>query len=482
MNRLFICLTIVLALGTGGQPAGALEVDVRGDTLSLRAEDVFLQDILKWIARREIDIRIDPKLNPKVTASFTRKEMESGLKILLKSLDYALIWESVPGSKKLRLTEIQIFEPGKRSRMRPLDTDDDLSIARNPEDGSFFVRDELLLRFRPGTPLAVIENLIHRIGGTIIAQHEGMNVVRVRLPENTDVPRLSEALARESGVARAEPNYAYPISLPYKGLNPISVDFPKSTPLHPGEGVPIAVLDSGLMPGAGLEDRVLASLDAVNPGGVLTDGLGHGTQMSLVASGLIRPLGADREDASTNPLIPIRAFDDNGMTSNFHLMRSIDFAIQNGARVMSLSWGTENQSRFLEEAMEYAEAKNLLVVASAGNEPTGKPVYPAAYASVLGVGALKPDGTAWEQSNFGDFVSLSAPGFANLPVGYQGEPGAYAGTSIAAAFVANAAAQHIQNHPDVSREGVKRFLENRFPNHGQNRTDGHPDQHRKPAK
>ncbi len=463
VNRLLICLTMVLPLLIGSPSVGALEVEVREDTLSLHAKESFLQDILKRITRQGVTVRIDPQLNPKITASFTRKEMESGLKILLRSLDHALIWESMPGSERVRLAEIQIFEPGKRSRMRPLAADGDLSIARNPKDGSFFVRDELLLRFGPGASLAEIEQLVHRIGATIIARHEGTNVVRVRLPENTDVPRLSEALSRENGIARAEPNFAYPISLPYKGLSPVPVDFPKPSPLNSDEGVPIAVLDSGLMPGAGLEDRILASLDAVNPGNMLTDGLGHGTQMSLVASGLISPLGVDPANASANPLIPIRAFDDNGMTSNFNLMRSIDFAIQNGARVMSLSWGTETESRFLEDAMAYAEANNLLVVASAGNEPTGKPVYPAAYSSVLGVGAEKPDGSLWEKSNFGDFVSLSAPGFAHMPVGYQGEPGAYAGTSIATAFVANAAAGHIKNNPAISKEDLRRFLENRFP-------------------
>ena len=80
--------------------------------------------------------------------------------------------------------------------------------------------------------------------------------------------------------------------------------------------------------------------------------------------------------------------------------------------------------------------KGLFIVASAGNEPTGKPIYPAAYSSVIGIGALRPDGKKWGKSNYGDFVEFEAPGFAKLPVGYKGEPGIYAGTSISAAFVA----------------------------------------------
>ncbi|MBW1828933.1 MAG: S8 family serine peptidase, partial [Deltaproteobacteria bacterium] len=110
----------------------------------------------------------------------------------------------------------------------------------------------------------------------------------------------------------------------------------------------------------------------------------------------------------------------------------MDFALKNGARVMSLSLGAETNSKFLSSAFEYAESKGLFIVASAGNEPTGKPIYPAAYPSVIGIGALRPDGKKWGKSNYGDFVEFEAPGFAKLPVGYKGEPGIYAGTSISA--------------------------------------------------
>ncbi len=143
-------------------------------------------------------------------------------------------------------------------------------------------------------------------------------------------------------------------------------------------------------------------------------------------------------------------------------MESIDFALENGAKVLSLSWGSETQSDFMEQAMQYADSKGLIVVAAAGNEATGTSVYPAAYSTVIGVGALAPDGTRWENSNYGNSVTLSAPGFADLPVGYKGEAGAYAGTSIATAFVANAAAAYINEHPEASKAEVVQALSSRF--------------------
>ena len=123
-----------------------------------------------------------------------------------------------------------------------------------------------------------------------------------------------------------------------------------------------------------------------------------------------------------------------------------------------MSWGSDTPSRFLAEAMDYADRRGLIVVASAGNEPTGRPVYPAAYPSVLGVGALAPDGSPWTQSNHGSFVSITAPGYAHLPVGYQGEAGLYAGTSVAAAYVSNVVAGLLTEHPDWSRADVMDYL------------------------
>jgi subtilisin family serine protease len=208
------------------------------------------------------------------------------------------------------------------------------------------------------------------------------------------------------------------------------------------------------MPGTGLERFVLATLDTLYPGMPISDTQGHGTQMALIASGVVMPSGIKVDAAPHTPLIPIRAFDDNGFTSGFQLMQGIEFAMRNGARVLSLSWGTETRSGFLESALSDAASKGLVIVASAGNEPTGRPVYPAAYLSVIGVGALGPDGTIWKQSNFGSFVSLYAPGFATLPVGYKGDPGSYAGTSIAAAFTANRIAEYLSRHPDAGIQEI----------------------------
>jgi len=374
-----------------------------------------------------------------------------------------LIWRSIEGPAGAipKLSEIQVFKPGKKKLMKPLGTRPGFAIARNPRDGSLFVKNEILLGLQPGMGLSEFKRLLWELGGTVVDSHAAVGIYRIRLPEDADVPTLIEQITRHPKVAKAEPNYAYPIPEPLEA--PALGESPSaSINISAPEGaVFIAVLDTGLDPDSVPQEYVFSSFDALDPDEPISDSLGHGTQMALIAAGVVKPYGARPESDSQTTVIPIRVFDDNGYTSSFTIMSSIDFALKNGARVMSLSWGSETRSDFLESALNYARSKGLLIVASAGNEPTGKPVYPAAYPSVIGVGALGPDGKSWEKSNHGDFVSVYAPGFATLPVGYKGDPGAYAGTSISAAFVANVIADYLSENPNASTEEILKVVAGR---------------------
>ena len=463
MKRIFSCSIISLLALLSVTGAIASDVSIQGDRLTLHADQVPLQSILQRLTDLGIKIRIDPQINPKITASFEDRDIRQGLGSILKPFDHVLIWKSIqgPAGPIPKLAEIQVFKPGKKGRMQPLGAGTRFAIAKNPKDGSFFVKNEMLLGLNPGMCLAEFKALLRQFGGTVVDSYAAIGLYKIRLPEGSDVTSLLEQITKHPKVAKAEPNFAYLIPPPY---GQTSSDIPPSGTSHlsgSGETVPVAILDTGLSHNSGVEDFVLASFDALNPDESISDSLGHGTQMALIAAGVVKPSGVTSEAHTQAPIIPIRVFDDNGFTSNFTIMSSIDFALKHGARVMSLSWGSETRSDFLETALNDARSKGLIVVASAGNEPTGKPVYPAAFPSVVGVGALAPDGKSWENSNYGDFVTLYAPGFATLPVGYKGDPGPYAGTSISAAYAANVIADYLFEHPEATTQEVLEALSRR---------------------
>jgi hypothetical protein len=442
---------------------GALEFRLQGNRITLQAEQAPLREIMQRFSQAGIRVRMDPALNAQVTSLVTNAPLENTLQELLSPYGYALLWDVIKGplGDLPRLAEIQVFRRGHRQDMVPLfDPGANLDVTTGPDvNGPLFVKDEILLAVKPGTSLEEFQSLVSQIGGTVIECLPELGIYRIRFMPGTNIPALVDQLTGHPVVHTAEPNYAVKAPTPQRMFfdGPELPDTP-AWPAPSANSTAVAVLDSGLGQLPGLEELIVGRYDALDPDRPLQDTLGHGTQMALIASGAVMP-GGGSETAPGIPLVAIRAFDDNGTASNFSIMRSIAYAREAGSRVINMSWGSETSSEFLRNAIAYAQSQDMVVVASAGNEPTGNPMYPAAYPGVLAVSATHPDGALWEQSNYGDFVSLSAPGTASFPVGYQGPPGAYAGTSISSAFTAHALAAYFSLHPEATVQTAIQALE-----------------------
>ena len=228
---------------------------------------------------------------------------------------------------------------------------------------------------------------------------------------------------------------------------------PALRPLSPAAGgaATVAVLDSGQLTGNGYDAGVIGKYNAVQPDVPMSDSVGHGTQMAMLVSGAVAADGTPLvAQPATVPVLAVKTFDDSGETSNFALMNAINYADTQGAKVMNLSWGSDTSSDFVQSSIAQAQNDGIIVVASAGNVPTGTPVYPSAYPNVVSVAALNADGTPWQSSNYGPTVTVSAPGTAEFPVGHDGPPGSYAGTSIASAYVSRALAEYLTQNPTAT--------------------------------
>ena len=449
MKRALRPAALALLLGLA-LPASALYVRLDGDRLTLRADRVPLRTILTEFSRLGVQVRADPAINPLITATCTDRDLQRALDEFITPHSFVLGWDVVKGPLRdiPRLTEFQLFQPGARERMQPLVAGADLRVVRGP-DGVEYVADQVLVAVKPGTTVEEFLKLVAALGGTVVGSAAQLGVYQIQLQPGTDVRYVVGQLKQNALIEQAEPNYV--TRLPAGAR--LSADTPPAVPrLARGEGAALAVLDSGLQAQDALADTVAGSYDAVAPSRAMSDPNGHGTQMALIAAGAIAPDGAGAVDQVGVPVLAVRAFDSEGRTSNDTLLRGLEYAIQNGARVVSLSWGSETSSDFIQQALNYAMSKGLVVVAAAGNEPTGQPVYPAAYPGVIAVSALQADGTRWPQSNYGEMVDVSAPGTATFPVGHDGPPGSYAGTSIATAYVASQLAQYFAVHPTATRE------------------------------
>jgi predicted aspartyl protease len=117
-------LVAILLVLWAAMPCHAFQIEIRDNKLSVQAKDVPLQTLLKQLAAEYgITLRMDPAINPLVTASFTDRDLKDGLKSILRPYNHVLIWRPAnddPGlssNAPYRLDEIHVFRPGEKRSM-----------------------------------------------------------------------------------------------------------------------------------------------------------------------------------------------------------------------------------------------------------------------------------------------------------------------------------------------------------------------------
>ncbi|MEU7115719.1 type VII secretion-associated serine protease mycosin [Streptomyces sp. NPDC046182] len=245
-----------------------------------------------------------------------------------------------------------------------------------------------------------------------------------------------------------------------------------------GEGITVAVLDTGVdADHPDLVGSVLTGKDLVGFGAERGDRAWarHGTAMAGIIAG--HGHGPGRQDgvlgiAPKVEILPVRvilegtdkARDKARKTRGTALAEGIRWATDHGADVINLSLGDDSKSAHPDAgedaAVQYALAKGVSVVASAGNggEKGDHISYPAAYPGVVAVTAVDRYGTHASFSTSRWYSTVSAPGVDIVIADpdrryYEGW-----GTSAAAAFVSGAVALVRSAHPDLTPAQVKRLL------------------------
>lgn len=233
-----------------------------------------------------------------------------------------------------------------------------------------------------------------------------------------------------------------------------------------GDDVIVAVLDTGVETGPdGLS--VLEGIDIYDDDDDPSDDGWHGTHVSGVVA---QTTDNGRGTAAMAPgvkILPVRVMSHSGGTSS-DLIEGIIWAVDNDADVINLSLGVSGPSAALADAIAYAEDEGVVVVAATGNDGLSNGVqYPAAYETVLAVGATTLNNDVAPYSNRGA-VDLYAPG-GRIDIDEDGdglvdgilaeatESGAWQtlaaeGTSVAAPHVSGAAALLIANGADSPAE------------------------------
>ncbi len=306
-----------------------------------------------------------------------------------------------------------------------------------------FVEDEIVVKFKPGVSEETIARINQRHGTSVFYVSKQGKFRRLRIPAGRSVEELVDVYSKDPNVEYAEPNYiAHALWVPNDPLYPYQWNFyndeygginlESAWEVSTGDrSVVVAVIDTGVA----YEDYVestrrgrfktivyeqapdlsetnfVPGYDFVNDDAHPNDDEGHGTHVAgTIAQSTNNSIGVAGIAFNTS-IMPVKVLDSRGSGTYTDIAEGIYFAADNGADVINMSLGGPNASTTLEEALAYAYAKGVTIVAAAGNDGTDSVSYPAAYnAYVIAVGATRYDETLSYYSNYGPDLDLVAPG------------------------------------------------------------------------
>jgi serine protease len=154
----------------------------------------------------------------------------------------------------------------------------------------------------------------------------------------------------------------------------------------------------------------VAGFDFVNRDSHANDDEYHGTHVASTIAEATNNREGVAGLAFGCAIMPVKVLDNQGNGSFFNVAEGIDFAVQNGAKVINLSLGGPDNSTTVQQAVDRAVQAGVTVVAASGNDGVGRVDFPAALANVIAVGAVDARKALAPYSNFGSQIDVVAPG------------------------------------------------------------------------
>lgn len=343
-----------------------------------------------------------------------------------------------------------------------------------PDVPSAFRPGELVVKRERGPG---IEAAVARSGGRVVS-HLGGGLSLVGVGRGSE-RAVAARLTADPAVDYAEPNYIYTASSHVSGELPWGVRRTQApvlwhrSPAITGSGVRVAVLDSGVDAAHPQLSSVTRGFDVY--GGNGGDDCGHGTAVA----GVIAASAGDGGIVGVAPaatIVPVKvlAYDEffGCGSDTVSVVKGIRWAsdpARGDADIINMSFGGPDRSQALQDAVQEASSRGVLMVGASGNTGDRSVHYPAAYREVVSVGGLERDGADqvwWPYSTFGS-VDIAAAA-KDVPVLIAGglRPSRIArrctnattkwcsdGTSFAAPHVAGVAALLVEQHDELDAVG-----------------------------
>jgi hypothetical protein len=316
----------------------------------------------------------------------------------------------------------------------------------------------LIVKLIPGLTADQQAAVIARNGGTetssipalrlhvIAVPTADLETVRASYAADSQVVSVEDNKSRQSETIPADALYSSQWALPKIGWETV---FGTVTPTGIAK---VFVLDTGidaLHPD--LAGKVLPGKSMLDSSDATTDPSGHGTWLAgIIAANTNTSEGIAGVGYEGVKVVPVRVLDANGLGQDSDVIAGVLWAADNGADVILMAFSNPGFSQNLQDAIDYAWSKGIVLVAAVGNNAVSTATFPAGDRGVMGVAATDQGDLQAYFSNEGQSVFIAAPGIEIPTTDIGSAYSTITGTSSSAAIVAGVAAFMKAMDPSLS--------------------------------
>lgn len=326
-----------------------------------------------------------------------------------------------------------------------------------------YISNELLITFKQPPASSEIETLKNMFPIIKVEELGIPGFLNVTFQKNTNLLSMAEKLMQHPNIAIAEPNYEYtsnytPNETLYKNqwyLKKLNAE--RGWDTTKGEnGIVVAVLDGGVQVNhPDLKGQIVKPFNAVTKGTTFPPD-NHATHVAGIISASLNGTGITGV-APKVKIMPVNVF--TGEAANTaDIIRGIVYAADHGADIINFSIGGYGDNYPLKSAVNYARSKGVILIASAGNDDSADPTYPASYPGVLSISATDRFDEATWFTNYGEYIDFSAPGEKIYSTVANNKYMNMDGTSMAAPIVSGTAALMMSKNPLLYENDVRDIL------------------------
>jgi thermitase len=426
--KIFLLLTLLVCAALFARATGTnslvwqadrdrVSADIRGEALWPLLEDIAHQT--GW------HIFVEPGASQIADVKFRDLPEGEALRKLLGNLNYAL----VPQTNGPQ--ELYVFTTTMRQATQPVQ-------AANPVvKRQRHVTNELLVKLKPG---ADIDAIAKALGAKVVGRDDKLGIYRLQFADEAAMETALASLKTNPDVAAVDYNYIFdrpsaPQQIASAPTGPVTLTLNPNSASDPCNPI-VGLIDTGMQSlGSQLDPFLMKAINVT--GDTTTLSATDPTHATAMAQTILRAVSQQGASSSVR-ILPVDVYGASETASTWNVALGVQAAVNGGATVLNMSLGGTSDSVILNDIIQQALAKGVVIFAAAGNQPVSTPTYPAAIPGVNAVTALGQAGQLASYANFGSFVEMALPGASVVYLGNQ----AYVvqGTSPATAYASGVAA------------------------------------------